>query len=80
MSKFTSAAVISVLLIASAGFSNIAISGKHKNLKKDGKKVDCVYCHTGQKIQKKKGQTTKEKINGKKFSAIKGCSGKDCHK
>lgn len=80
MSRITTFAVILMLAVATAGFSNVAISGKHKNMTKDNKKVDCAYCHTGEKIEKKKGQMANNKFNGKALSKIKACAGKDCHK
>lgn len=80
MSRVTAFSVILMLVISTAGFSNVAINGKHKSLVKDGKKVDCTYCHTGQKIEKKKGQMANKKFNGKGLSQMKACAGKDCHK
>jgi len=47
-----------VLMFSATAFSNVKISGKHKDLSKDGKKVNCAYCHTDNaKIEKKKGQS-----------------------
>jgi nitrate/TMAO reductase-like tetraheme cytochrome c subunit len=69
------------LMVAGAAFSNVKISGKHKDKMKDGKKVNCGYCHTGEmKIEKKKGQVQGQKLNGVAFSKIKSCAGSDCHK
>jgi hypothetical protein len=69
-----------VFMSSAALFSNPAIMGKHKDQLKDGKKVDCGYCHqTGLKIPQKKGQIKDSKLNGKKYSQIKGCNGKGCH-
>ncbi len=73
--------VLVLLMISGAAFSNVKISAKHKDKMIDGKKVNCAYCHTGElKIEKKKGQVKGEALNGVKFSKIKGCAGKDCHK
>jgi hypothetical protein len=73
--------VLVLLMISAAAFSNVKISAKHKDLTKDAKKVNCVYCHTSvMKIEKKKGQIKGEALNGVKFSKIKSCAGKDCHK
>lgn len=70
-----------VSLSSSALFSNPVIMGKHKDMIKEGKKVDCGYCHmTGLKIPQQKGQIKDGKLNGKKFSLVKGCNGKECHK
>lgn len=74
--------VLAVVSLSSAAlFSNPAIMGNHKDALKDGKKLDCGYCHmTGLKIPQKKGQIQDGKLNGKKFSQITGCNGKGCHK
>ncbi len=73
--------ILVFLMIAGAAFSNVKISGKHKDLSKDGKKVNCGYCHTGEmKIEKKKGQFQDKKLNGVALAKIKSCAGSDCHK
>ncbi|HPD77467.1 MAG TPA: hypothetical protein PLH88_03490 [Spirochaetota bacterium] len=56
------------------------IMGKHANMSQDGKTINCAYCHTpGLNIPQQKGQIKDGKLNGKKYSAIKGCNGKGCH-
>ncbi len=73
--------ILVLLMITGAAFSNVKISAKHKDLTKDGKKVNCSYCHTsGQKVEKKKGQVNGKALNGVKFSKIPSCAGSDCHK
>ncbi len=74
--------LFAILSLSSAAlFSNPAIMGHHKGKVIDGKKVDCSYCHmAGLKIPQKKGQIKDGKLNGKKYSRVKGCAGKDCHK
>lgn len=72
--------VLVLLMISAAAFSNVKISAKHKQGVVDGKKVNCTYCHTNSKIEKKKGQVKGETLNGVKFSKIKTCAGSDCHK
>lgn len=73
--------LMTVLMITTAAFSNVKISGKHKDLEYEGKKVNCSYCHTvDMKIEKKKGQVQGSKLNGVLFSKIKGCAGSACHK
>ncbi len=73
--------VLLVLLMFSVtAFSNVKISGKHKDMKKDGKSVNCAFCHTDAKIEKKKGQLNGKKLNGVAFAQNKSCAGKDCHK
>jgi len=69
-----------LLMISAAAFSNVKISGKHKDKMKDSKKVNCAYCHTDSKIEKKKGQVQGKSLNGVAFSKIKSCAGPDCHK
>ena len=70
-----------MLMISSVAFSNVKISAKHKDKMKDGKKVNCLYCHAGDsKIEKKKGQIQGQKLNGVALSKIKSCAGADCHK
>lgn len=71
-----------LLMIAGAAFSNVKISAKHKDKMKDGKKVNCAFCHTDSKIEKKKGQMSANNkvFNGTNLSKIKNCAGADCHK
>ena len=70
-----------VLMFSVSAFSNVKISAKHKDLTKDGKKVNCAYCHTDvAKIEKKKGQMDGKKLNGASLAKNKSCAGKDCHK
>lgn len=83
MSRSAIFALALMLAVSTAAFSNTAINGKHKDLKKDGKVVNCNYCHTDQKIEKKKKSSLsddKKKLNGKSLSQVKSCAGKDCHK
>lgn len=70
-----------LIMFSVTAFSNVKISGKHKDLKKDGKTVNCAYCHTGDaKIEKKTGQVNAKKLNGVAFSKISSCAGSTCHK
>jgi len=70
-----------IIMLSAAAFSNVKISGKHKDNTKDGVKVNCIYCHSNAlKIEKKKGQIQGEKLNGVAFSKIKNCAGSTCHK
>lgn len=79
--KKSSVFLIIFTLVSAAAFSNPVIMGKHKDMTKEDKKVDCSYCHfTVNKIAQKKGQIKDGKLDGKKYSQIKGCDGKDCHK
>jgi Zn/Cd-binding protein ZinT len=81
MSRLTAFSLILMLVISTASFSNVTIMGKHKNFTRDGKKINCNYCHAGSvKLEKKKGQFADGKVNGKKRSQMKACAGKDCHK
>jgi len=69
-----------LLMFTATAFSNVKIAAKHKDKMKDNQKVTCVYCHTNQKIEKKKDQVQGQKLNGVAFSKIKSCAGADCHK
>ena len=61
-------------------YSNPKLAGKHKNLQKDDKKINCVYCHSGEaKIEKKKKQIMDYTVNGVELSQIKSCAGDGCH-
>ena len=72
--------VMLVVVFSTALYSNVTISGKHKNKLKDGNKISCSYCHSGvQKIEKKKGQLANKKLNGVPLFKIKGCNGSGCH-
>lgn len=73
-------------LSTTALYANMQIQGKHKNLKKDGKTVNCAYCHTQAKIAKldaKKGQTPLFKKGAawdlSKVNRIALCTGSGCH-
>jgi len=73
---------IMVLIMLSAGvvYSNSKLSADHRYLEKDGKKVDCKYCHSGElRIAKKKNQLKNNTLNGVDFSEIKSCAGAGCH-
>ncbi len=72
--------IITVILISGIAFSNPQIASKHKDLSKDGKKVNCLYCHTDAKIEKKKGQLKDKVLNGVPLSKKKTCAGTACHK
>ncbi len=65
----------------SVSFSNIKINNTHKDKEKDGKKINCSYCHSsGPKILQKKGQLKGNLLNGVALGKINGCAGKGCHK
>ncbi|MBN1496811.1 MAG: hypothetical protein JXA07_08590 [Spirochaetes bacterium] len=73
---FCSALVIVVAFSAASIMANPAIMKKHAGKKKDGKSVNCGYCHTaanGAKIEKKKGQ------NLKALEKHPTCVGAGCH-
>ncbi|HOP64046.1 MAG TPA: hypothetical protein PK358_04415 [Spirochaetota bacterium] len=73
--------IFAVFMLSSAVlFSNPGIMGKHKGELKNGKKIDCAYCHfSGPKIAQQKGQIKNGKLKGRKYSRIKGCGGQGCH-
>jgi hypothetical protein len=63
-----------------AVYSNTKISAQHKYLDRDGKRINCIYCHSGDaKIIKKKGQLKDNSLNGVDLSEIKSCAGGSCH-
>ena len=69
-----------MMISSAAVYSNSKLAGKHKNLQKDNKKINCAYCHSGDaKIEKKKNQIKDYTLNGINFSQIKSCAGDDCH-
>lgn len=72
--------IITAILISAVAFSNPQIASKHKDLSKDGKKVNCLYCHTDAKVEKKKDQIKGKSLNGVQLSKIKTCAGPACHK
>lgn len=61
------------LFTATSVTANPQIQAKHKGLKKDGKMINCTYCHTTAKIEKKKGYN----INNANKNAL--CMGSGCH-
>jgi hypothetical protein len=84
MNKKTVFAVIilfSVLFTAAVLYASPAISSQHLNMEKNGKKVNCAYCHSNPvfKIEQEKGQLGKDSLNGVPFSKIKTCAGSGCH-
>lgn len=54
---------------------------EHRNMTKDGQKINCNYCHANSvfTIEKKKGQLGEDSLNGVPFSKIKTCAGSGCH-
>ncbi len=73
-------------LSTTALYANMQIQGKHKNLKKDGKTVNCAYCHTQAKIVKPKvaqGESYKFKKGAawdlSKVDRMALCTGSGCH-
>ena len=80
MIKKISFLIIMILFSTAVVYSNTKLSAKHKYLEKDGKKVDCKYCHSGDlNIKKKKNQLKGDTLNGVAFSQIKSCAGEGCH-
>jgi hypothetical protein len=80
MIKKISFFIVLMMISSAAVYSNSKLAGKHKYMEKDGKKIDCKYCHSGDvKIDKKKGQVKDSMFNGVELSKIKSCSGSGCH-
>jgi hypothetical protein len=77
MRKFYMFAVSLLIIAAFSAVSLMAnpeIMKKHAGKSKDGKNVNCGYCHTGAKIAKKGGQ------NHKELEKMPACLGAGCHK
>ena len=75
MKKIFVGTVLALMFAAGTLSANGKINKAHLGLTgKDGAKVNCVYCHTTQKVAKKKGQD--------KAALYKnaGCAGAKCHK
>ncbi|MBN2161031.1 MAG: hypothetical protein JW807_16700 [Spirochaetes bacterium] len=70
---FSAALAMIVAFSVSSVMGNTGIMKKHAGKKKDGKSINCGYCHTGQKIEKKKGQ------NMAALKQLPGCKGSGCH-
>lgn len=65
--------VIAAFSVASL-MANPEIMKKHAGKSKGGKNVNCIYCHTTAKIEKKAGQ------NKKALEKKPECLGSGCHK
>ena len=78
---FRKASILFVItmFVSTAIFSNTAIFSKHSGKIKDGKKINCDYCHKDAGIKKEKGQFKDGLVNGKKRSDMKTCNGSGCH-
>ncbi len=55
MKKIGFLVLLAAFCTSSIALANTDIQKKHKGLKKDGKMINCAYCHTTAKIEKKKG-------------------------
>lgn len=73
MKKAYLAILVGTIFAASVLLANPAIQTKHKGVKKDGKMINCAYCHNTAKIEKKKGAD----INAINKNAA--CMGAGCH-
>ncbi len=70
-----SAALLIIAAFTTANLmANPEIQKKHAGKQKDGKNVNCAYCHTGAKIEKKGGQ------NRAALEKKPQCLGPGCHK
>ncbi|MBN2718172.1 MAG: hypothetical protein JXX14_20170 [Deltaproteobacteria bacterium] len=65
--------IFATLLISALAMGDKTMNKAHKGMEKDGKKVNCVYCHNGTDIPKK-GQ------DFNKFIKTPTCAGEKCHK
>ena len=55
-----------------ASFGSVKLIKTHKGLTLNGKKINCAYCHTVNKIPKKG-------TNYKKYNTTATCAGPKCH-
>ena len=70
-----SAALLMITAFSIANLmANPEIMKKHAGKSKDGKNVNCAYCHTFAKIEKKAGQ------NKQALTKKPECLGSGCHK
>ncbi len=77
MRKFYIFSAVMALVMAFAVsnvMGNPEIQKKHSGKKKGDKAINCGYCHTANKIEKKKGQ------NVKALEKAPACLGPGCHK
>ena len=70
---FSTALLIITAFTAANLMANPEIMKKHAGKQKDGKNVNCAYCHTGAKIEKKGGQ------DHKALEKKPQCQGSGCH-
>ncbi len=56
---FSAVMALAMAFAVSNIMANPAIQKQHAGKKKDGKNVNCGYCHTANKIEKKKGPNVK---------------------
>lgn len=70
---FSAALTMIVAFSIASVMANPTIMKQHAGKKKDGKNINCGYCHTGSKIEKKKGQ------NLAALKQLPGCKGQGCH-
>jgi len=66
-------AVVTAMFISALAFGDKKLNKIHKGMEKDGKKVNCVYCHKGTDIPK-------EGTDFNKFLKHPSCAGEGCHK
>lgn len=76
MIRFYIALTAAALLISSPLLGNMQIQGKHKGIKKDGKMINCAYCHTTAKFEK---PTEKRAPDINKINSSPFCMGSGCH-
>jgi hypothetical protein len=76
MTRFYIALTAAALLISSPLLGNMQIQGKHKGATKDGKAINCTFCHTTAKFEK---PTEKRAPNMNKINSSPFCMGSGCH-
>ena len=74
MKKIILTLVMLGLFIASTLIANPRLASQHKNMKKDGKALNCNYCHNDAKVPRQKGSYPKAKVDANRM-----CKGSGCH-
>lgn len=65
------ALALTTLLVCASLFATVPINKKHSGLERGGAKINCAYCHTKHKVEKKKQDM--DALKKKPFCAGAGC-------
>ena len=72
MKKVIFGLTLTTMFIGTMLFADVSLNKKHKGMKKDGQKINCVYCH-------KKAGNPKDGKEFAKYQKGKFCKGSGCH-